>query len=238
MSRHTITHAEEIFIGAPVGFGINQSNRGMSMAVLTRLELIDVEVGDVDGLITAAGSGLAGALGDLVIDGAFADANGVGLITTPRNIELVSTNAGDGSQVVTITGRDTVGNLLVEALTLNGTTVVPGASAFSAVTNINVDVVLAGNLTVGTSVTLANVELGLQGQLVNAYDVLHAFDGAGAAEGGTFTVADQTDPPTAVTGDARGTYNPANLPDASADYILLYVASDLTKEGYGVNFTG
>lgn len=237
MSRHTITHAEDLFIGAPVGNGINQSLRGMSMAVLTRLELIDVEAGDVDGFITAAGSGAAGALGDLVIDGALAVA-GVGINATPRNVIIDSTNAGDGTQVVTITGRDTVGNLLVEALTLNGTTEVAGASAFSAITNINLDVVTAGNLTVGTSVTLANVELGLEGQLVNAYDVLHAFTGAGAAEGGTFTVADETSPPTATTGDARGTYSPGNLPDGAADYILLYVASDLTKEGYGVNFTG
>jgi len=237
MSRHTITHADELFIGAPVGFGINQSQRGMSMAVLTRLELIDVEAGDVDGILLPAGGGLAGVVGDLVLDGAFVTGT-VASITTPRNISAVSANAGDTTQTLTITGRDTVGNLLVEDLALNGTVEVVTASAFSAVTAISLDLVLAGNLSVGTSVTLANVELGLEGQLVNAYDVLHAFDGAGAAEGGTFTVADQTDPPTATTGDARGTYNPGNLPDASADYILLYVASDLTKEGYGNNFTG
>lgn len=237
MSRHTITHADELFIGAPVGFGINQSQRGMSLAVLTRLELIDPIAGDVDGFITAAGTGAAGAVGDIALDGALVT-DGVGLNEHARNVELVSTNAGDGSQVLTITGRDAVGNLLVEALTLNGTTPVPSASAFSAITSVNLDVVLAGNLTFGTSVTLGNIEFGLEGQLVNAYDVLHAFDGAGAAEGGTFTVADQTDPPTAVTGDTRGTYNPGNAPDGSADYILLYVASDLTKLGYGVNFTG
>ncbi len=237
MSRHTITHADEIFIGAPVGFGINQSQRGMSMAILTRLELIDVEAGDVDGFILPGGNGAAGAVGAIVLDGALATA-GVGTNATPRNVSAVSSNAGDTTQTLTITGRDTVGSVLVETLALNGTVEVVTASAFSVITAVSLDVVLAGNLSLGTSVTLANVELGLEGQLVNAYDVLHAFDGAGAAEGGTFTVADQTDPPTATTGDARGTYNPGNLPDASADYILLYVASDLTKEGYGNNFTG
>lgn len=237
MSKHTITHADEIFIGAPYGAGINQSQRGASMAIVHRLALIDVEAGDVDGFVLPAGGGLAGVLGDLSLDGALVS-NGVGINATSRNVSVVSSNAGDTTQTLTITGRDTVGNLLVEDLALNGTTEAVSASAFSAVTNISLDAVAAGNLSIGTSVTLANVELGLDLQLVNAYDVLAGVTGANADDGGTFTVADETDPPTASTGDARGTYNPGNLPDGSADYILTYYASDLTKEGYGVNFTG
>jgi len=68
--------------------------------------------------------------------------------------------------------------------------------------------------------------------------VLHSLVGStGAADAGTFTVADQTDPPTAVTGDARGTYQPAVALDGTEDIVLYYIP-DFTKEGYGVNFSG
>ena len=110
-------------------------------------------------------------------------------------------------------------------------------SAFSSVSQIAIDAALAGNITAGTSVTLANIEMGLDARLLNAYDALHAFTGAGADDSGTFTVADQTAPATASTGDTKGTYNPGNAPDGSADYILYFIP-DYVANGYGNNFEG
>lgn len=232
MPRHTLTHADELFAGAQWAGGYQGGKRGISLMPIHRMVIEDIPAGDVDGIATAqTTSGAA----ELTLDGAFVS-DGVATIDGARNIAVVSSDAGDTSQTVTVTGRDIVGNKQVEEIGLNGTTEVVGAKAFSEVSKVEVDASLAGNITVGTSATLANIELGLDARLLNAYDVIHAFDGAGAAEGGTFTVAD-TATPTATTGDARGTYNPGNAPDGSADFILMYVP-DLTKEGFGVNYEG
>lgn len=237
MPRSTISHADRHFAGAQYAGGVNQSKRGLEVQLVHRLVIEDAPAGDVDGIILPGGSGTTPGPGAITpLDGAYVT-DGVAAIPTARNISAVSSAAGDTTQTLTITGRDTVGNPLVEDLALNGTVEVVTASAFSEVSAVSIDIVMVGNLSLGTSVTLANIEFGLDARLLNAYDVLHALDGAGAAEGGTFTVADVTDPPTASTGDARGTYNPGSAPDGTVDYILYYVA-DLTKEGYGVNFAG
>ena len=238
MSRHTITHADEHFAGAGYAGALNQSQRGIGVSLLHRQIIEDPIVGDIDGLITIAGTGAItvgpGAISP--IDGAFADANGVGVLDYARNLSAISSTT-DTTQTLTITGTDIAGNPLVEDLALNGATEVVTASAFKTVTSISIDIAMAGTLSMGTSVTSANIEFGLDARLLNGYDIIQAVDGAGAAEGGVFTVADVTDPPTASTGDARGTYNPSADPDGAEDYILYYVP-DFTKEGYGVNFAG
>lgn len=238
MSRHTISHADEIFLGAPQAGGINSALRGVRLAMIHRQIIQNALAGDVDGLVTAAGSGATAAAGDVPIDGAFLS-GGIGVIATPRNIVIDSTNAGDTSQIITITGTDIVGNLQVENIAANGVTEVAGKKAFATVTSINNSLVFAGNLTVGTSITLANIEFGLDAGLSSLFDIVQAHDGSSllTAEGGTFTVADTTSPATAVTGDTKGTYSPGNLPDGVVDYILVFLPI-LTKDGYGQNFTG
>ena len=240
MGRHTISHADEFFAGAPYAGGINGSNRGAPVFLMHRQSIIDPIAGDVDGLVTAAGSGATAAAGDVPIDGAFLNAiTGFGDINGARNIVIDSTNAGDTTQVITITGRDIVGNAQVENITANGVTEVAGQKAFSVVESISNSLVFAGNLTVGTSATLANIELGLDLQLLNLFDVLHSLDAVGATEGSitNWTVADVTDPPTATTGDARGTFNPETAPDGAVDTHLYYIGN-LTKDAYGNNFAG
>lgn len=237
MSRMTLTHADEHFAGAGQAGGLNQSIRGIGVQLVHRLIITDPIAGDVDGIILPGGSGTTPGIGAITpLDGTFVDSDGVGQLDFARNISAVST-AADTTQTLTITGRDIAGNPLVEDLAMNGTTEVVTASAFSSVSAVSTDLAFAGNLSLGTSVTSANIEFGLDARLLNGYDVLHAIDGLGAAEGGVFTVADVTDPPTASTGDARGTYNPSADPDGAEDYILYYIA-DFTKEGYGVNFSG
>lgn len=237
MARHTISHADELFAGAQWAGGVNQSRRGLKVEMLHRMIIEDAPAGDVDGLVEPGGAGATPGAGEVTLDGDYVDSNGIGIIPTARNISAVSSGAGDTTQTLTIKGRDIVGNPQTEDLALNGTNEVVTAKAFSEVSEVSLDIVMAGNLSLGTSVTLGNIELGLDARLLNAYDVLHALDGAGAAEGGTFTLADTTSPPTASTGDARGTYNPGNAPDGSADFVLYYIP-DLTKEGYGTNFAG
>jgi hypothetical protein len=240
MSRHTITHADEIFVGAPQAGGKNNANRGVEVAFLHQQAILNAIAGDVDGLVTAAGSGATAAAGDVPIDGAFLNAvTGFGDISTARNLEIVSSSASDTTQVLTISGRDIVGNPQTEEMTINGTTVVPGVKCFSVIESITNSVIFVGNLTVGTSVTQANILLGLDAGLEALADAVHALTGAGvvAEEGGLFVVADATAPATAVTGDTKGGYTPAVIPDGSLDYILWYHPI-LTKDGYGQNFSG
>ena len=233
MSRHTITHADELFVGAPQAGGINQSLRGISMLAIHRQIIEDAIAPDPDGIVEAVAVAAAGAV---TLDGTFVDSNGVAVLDFARNISLDSANAGDTTQTATITGTDIVGNLQVEDVDLNGTTEVFGAKAFKTVTSVVLDALMAGDLIVGTPVA-GDTEFGLNAKLVEAFDVLHAFEADGTAEGGTFTLADVTDPATAVTGDTKGTFQPSNAPDGAVDYILYWIPQ-LTKEAYGANFTG
>lgn len=239
MSRHTITNADEIFVGSPQSGGFNGAKRGVEIALAHQQKILNAPAGDVDGIAT---SQAVAAAGNLTLDGAFASA-GVATIVAARNVSLVSDNAGDTTQTATVTGTDIVGNPQVENIAFNGVTEVFGAKAFGTVSQIAISAALAGNAIAGTSVTLANIEFGLDAGLESGADVLHALTGstaagsAGANDGGNFVIADATSPPTAVTGDTKGTYGPGNLPDGSADYVLWYHPI-LTKDGYGQNFSG
>jgi hypothetical protein len=234
----TLTHAEDHFAGGGQAGGIHNALRGIPVQLIHRQIITDPIAGDTNGLITLAGTGALtvgpGAISP--IDGVFADADGVGVLDFARNISAASSTT-DTTQTLTITGTDIAGNPLVEDLGLNGTTEVVTASAFLTVTAISIDLVMVGTLIMGTPGTGANIEFGLDVRMLNGYDALHAIDGAGAAEGGAFTVADVTDPPLATTGDARGTYNPSADPDGAEDYILYYVG-DFSTNGYGTNFSG
>ena len=236
MDRMTLTHAEDHFAGGAQAGGLHNALRGIPVQLLHRQIIEDPIAGDPNGLVLIAGSGVT-PLGNIVMDGTFFDADdGFSTLDFARNISAES-DAADTTQTITITGTDIAGNPQVEELALDGTTEVVTASAFLTVTFLNIDIITAGDIIMGTSATSANIEFGLDVRLLNAYDVIQAVDGAGVAEGGVFTVADVTDPATATTGDVRGTYNPSDDPDGAEDYILYYVA-DFTKNGYGTNFAG
>ncbi len=235
MSRHTLSHAEEIYAGAPQAGGINNALRGVRLALPHQQIILNAPAGDVDGIATAQA---VAAAGNLTLDGAFAT-GGVATITAARNVAIISTNAGDTTQTATVTGTDLMGKLQVEDIAFNGVTEAVGAKAFGTVTQIAISAALAGNGSAGTSATLASIELGLDVQLINLFDVLHQVDGVGVVEGTitNWTVADTTNPPTASTGDTKGTFNPASLPDGVVDLILTWIPA-LTNDAYGENFTG
>ena len=220
MARHTITHADEIFAGAGVYFGANNSKRGISVELVHREIILNPAVADPNGYVAAAVT----PLGDVTLNGALVTA-GVGIADVSRGVQVVSSNAGDTTQTVTVTGTDFADQVIAEDLALSGTTPVLGLKAFKTVTAVSVD-----NLDVGTSGVL-----GLSNRLLNAYDVLHTLVAStGAADAGTVVVADVTSPVTNTTGDRRGTYDPAVVLDGIEDIVLYYVP-DLSADGYGNN---
>lgn len=105
---------------------------------------------DVDGVCAA--QAVAGA-GNLTIDGALAS-GGVATMDIPRHLVIDSTNAGDTTQTLTITGTDRYGNTLTEAIAANGTTAVDGTKNFATVTQVASDGAFTGNVTVGTTDSL------------------------------------------------------------------------------------
>ena len=235
MSRHTITHADEIFIGDAVALGSNSARRGIEMMPVHQQVIEDSVAPDPNGIAEAQA---VAAAGDLTLDGTIVDADGVAILDFARNVSLVSDNAGDTTQTATVTGTDIHGAAQVEDIALNGVTEVFGAKAFKTVSQVAISAATAGNMIAGTPVA-ADTEFGLDSGLESLFDVVMASDGLSplALEGGVFTVQDATVPATATTGDTKGTYNPSNAPDGSADYVLWFHPI-LTKESYRDNFAG
>lgn len=68
--------------------------------------------------------------------------------TLNDTIEILSSNVGDDSQTVTVTGRNAGGSIVSEPFSLNGTTVVNGAVTFQSILKIVVSGAHAGTITV------------------------------------------------------------------------------------------
>lgn len=63
-------------------------------------------------------------------------------------VKVVSSNAGDTSQTVTVTGRAASGSIVSEVLSLNGTTLVAGATTFLRLMKIVINASHTGTVTV------------------------------------------------------------------------------------------
>lgn len=180
----------------------------------------------------ALSQAVAGA-GNLTLNGALVT-NGVAVLDVARNTQIVSSNAGDTTQTVTITGLDYYGVPTVETATLNGTTVVFTLKAFKSISNIAVSAVLVGNITVGT-----HDKFGLPYAASSRLYAQTFWDTAFVTTG-TFTAAVATSPATAITGDVRGTFWPPSASDGAKQLgVWLQAANpDTSNALYGVDQFG
>jgi hypothetical protein len=141
-----------------------------------------------------------------------------------------STDVGDTTQTVTVTGTDYWGQAQTETIALNGTTLVAGQKSFKTITAVAVSALLTGNLTVGNEDVF-----GLPYRVTDAgYLLRTGWAGAVANDAGTFAAADTTSPATATTNDVRGTYAPSSAADGSRRLVL---ALGLTGLQAGPNAT-
>lgn len=141
------------------------------------------------------------------INGVLAE-DGVAVFDVPRNVVAAWT----GTAVLTVTGTDEFGNVVVES-SGSGTSMT-GAKAFKTVTGISVSADVTG-LTVGTSKVL-----GLPCFLGDVGDVIREIVGGSVVTNGTI-VAGDTAAATATTGDVRGTYSPNANPNGSTPVELM-----------------
>jgi hypothetical protein len=153
---------------------------------------------------------------------------------TPRNVQAVSTGAGDTTQTLTITGTGIYGSPIVETIALNGVTVVNGKKAFKTITKIAVSALCAGNVSVGNSTAL-----GLPYRLVDKSDLLSTwFNGVVEATLPT-TVLGDTATATATTGDNRGTLILNSALNGSAVYVYMVTYPSSKESLFGVtNYAG
>jgi hypothetical protein len=169
------------------------------------------------------------------------------VLDVPRNLQYVSSTT-DTTQSVTVKGYDQYNQAMTETVALSGATPVYGKKAFLYVASVQVNILMAGNLSVGLGTSLGlpvAVDFGgFVGETAVAWTsgpILPRTGQTQIAEAslGTFTGADRTIPATATTGDVYGTYLPDTTLATLTTQILLTVFPAMGKNGtvnssYGV----
>jgi hypothetical protein len=200
---------------------------GVPVSVKQFENLGAVALGVVNNLLTATAFATAGSVSPNATPQNGSLVGGVATVDFPRNLTIASSNAGDTTQTVTITGTDYYGAPMTQAMTLNGTTQVNSTKAFYTINNIAVSAAMTGNLTVGTA-TGANMRLGLSYALLGGtLPVGSKVTAVGppatvSADAGTVVYPDTTSPATSLTGDVRGTYSPAAAANATTIFYVEY----------------
>lgn len=156
--------------------------------------------------------------GSLTLNGSLVT-GGEAVLPEPRNIQVDSSNAGDTTQTVTVTGLDAVGNAQVEEIAMNGTTNVFGNMTFSKVTDVSVSAALAGNITIGIG-----DRVGLPFKVKTGSVILINEDGVISAP--TINGLSST--------NGLGSFTPATIPDGSVTYQVLCNIYDSTESAYDV----
>jgi hypothetical protein len=206
---------------------------GLSILTLVRVDLGSPLISDVDGIVVAEATTPAGSM-TLTAAAAIPGFSVLGGAPFGRCL-TVDSDDGSNTSVLTITGTDWQGNVLIENITVTGTSVVLGKKAFYTVTGITFTNDTDGNVFVGFGDTL-----GLPFYLGGIDDCPVVFEyednilktNPGTFLGGVDTLA------TATTGDVRGTYLPiTSLPDGSQNFVLFIPSSDPNYHGV-TQFTG
>lgn len=181
---------------------------------LGRIYVFDIVPATLSTTAVAAAQAVAGAA-NLTINGASAS-GGVATMDVARALQMVSTNAGDTTQTVTVTGTDYYGQTQTEVKTLNGTTVVNFLKAFKTVTRVAVSAACAGNVSVGN-----RDAFGLPFAVTDAaYIASVKWASTLAADAGTFVAAVTTSPNTSSLGDVRGTYLPSSAANGTRRLVM------------------
>ncbi len=220
----TIPAGSELF----VEFHLKGDRRDIDLNTLgvagriSRRQMAEINFGAAAAAVT---NGVAASQALLAATAAGANINGSLLVSgqgavfdVPRNVVAAWT----GTAVLTVTGYDEFGNLMVES-SASGTSLT-GSKAFKRITKVTTSADVTG-LTVGSG-----VKLGLPVYLPNSVFVIKETEDFASATAGT-TVAGVLTKPTATTGDVRGTYTPNSTPDGSKKFSIFVALDDPTYLG-------
>lgn len=190
---------------------------------ISRRHVIEVNFGAPAAIVTngiCESQNRTGA-GALLINGSLSDgdlATSVATLDVPRNV--IADSGGADTAVITVTGTDEYGNVVVENITLNGATAVAGKKAFKTITGVASDGTIANGFFLGTGDVL-----GLPVFLGNSIDVLYDKEDGATVTDGTY-VAGVLTKPTATTGDVRGTYDPNSACDGAKNFSVVMLVSN------------
>lgn len=258
-SKHTITYADEIFIGrgffAPM---VSEHGKpGIPIRGLTKVNFGAVETLDADGIVASATStelpnaetvtyttaddgtspfdnAATPAPADVVMaDGA---SYSVWTLDVARNVTAA---VGHASAVVAmtvlVTGFDQWGQRMSEllSLTAGGTSkTAAGKKAFKHILSISITAATNAESNTGFNLGWGDV-LGMPYRIDGASDVLSAFcDGTMELASCTVVAADATDPATTTTGDPRGTIDFSTASNGTRVYAAwVHVADPNDTDG-------
>lgn len=197
---------------------------------LGRVYIFDIVPPTLSATAVCAAQAVAAA-GYATINGTKAS-GGVATFEVTRIFSVVSSNAGDTTQTVTITGTDYWGQAQTQRLTLSGTTTVNSTKTFKTITAVYVSAALTGNLSVGNGDVF-----GLPYRVNDAgYLLRTGWAGAVADNAGTFVAADAATP-SLTTGDVRGTFAPTTAANGTRRLVIaigltaIQAGPDATQAG-------
>tara|TARA_R110000744_G_scaffold133361_2_gene241715 strand:- start:2376 stop:3071 length:696 start_codon:yes stop_codon:yes gene_type:complete len=146
-----------------------------------------------------------------------------GMIDATFGRTLSCTGSAGSDHVLSITGRDYLGQIMSESFTLSGTGVIAGKKAFKYV----------DSMAIATGAASDTVDVGWADKLGIPYAgtslLSDTEDGVVAA--GVLTAAITTDPQTATTGDPRGTFDAASASDGSIVSEIRYLCNTANLHG-------
>lgn len=228
-ARHTITRADEVYVGDVVknGYAI-QGRAGIKLDVLKYVDLGAPVTAVTNGVVSAAAS---------VTNATVTLTTGNLALTTldaPRNLTYVG-GATTVTQVVTALGTDVYGDAMTESVTMNGTTAVVGAKAFSGVSSV---VIAPGTGTV--DVGFGN-KLGLPFRVSSNAQIVGGLlyvDNVVNTTAVVVTGLATTVVSTAGAGDVRGTVvSTGSLPNGTRRYTLTVNLPNISDQNtvFGVD---
>ncbi len=195
-------------------FEVNQASvniPGLAGLALALIKLGAPAAADAD---AACASQAITAAGTATLDGALA-ANGVVSFDAPRNVVAAWT----GTAVMTVTGTDVYGQVVVES-SASGTSLA-GKKAFKTITAVDVSADVTG-ATVGTGDVF-----GLPVHLPSGSMVLKELEDGDVATAGTLAAGLSVNTAsTATTADVRGTYDPNSAADGDKNFELVVALPD------------
>lgn len=218
----TIPAGTAVVIGlAEMGYNVDRAKFPLPFNndVTTRLSAVKVQMPSMASVSTTF---VVATQAALTPGAAITQANTV--LDFPRNLTYVSSTT-DTTQSVTVVGTDVYGVAMTEKKLLTGATPVVGLKAFKTITKVSVDIAMAGNLSIGSGLSM-----GMPIALISAGNVIKEIVDGAVVTNGTFVNA-ITAKSTNALGDVRGTYTPNTASDGTHSYELLMLIEDYDNLG-------
>ena len=221
MTRHTVSFADQIFLGKAYNEFYNGGKRGVELSHLYFYDMGEPLATDAEGIDANLASNSENTL-------TYEEADlEVSTLDIPRNLTVRGEATDDN--VVTITGTDFYGQTQVETITAAETAVVAGTKAFASVEEVSIAPI--EGVTAAIDIGWGDV-FGLPFKADKVTKIWLNVDGE-AETPAAFVAGDaETD---AEQGDVRGTVDPTTAADGSAEMaILMVVDRDENTAAFGV----